>query len=45
VFDSGVEELYDLSNDPDESNNLINNPDLVGVRDELFAYGQMIRSG
>ena len=43
VFNSGAEELYDLNNDPDEANNLRNDASLASVRDELFAYGQMIR--
>ena len=37
------EELYDLDNDPDEANNLIDDVSLGNVRDELHAYGLMIR--
>ena len=48
VFNNGNEELYDLANDPDEANNLINNlindASLSVIRDELFAYGTSIRS-
>lgn len=43
VFNNGSEELYDLDNDPDEANNLIDDVSLGSVRDELHAYGLMIR--
>ncbi len=43
VFNNGSEELYDLDNDPDEANNLIDDASLSSVRDELHAYGLMIR--
>ena len=43
VFNNGNEELYDLANDPDEANNLINDASLSVIRGELFAYGVSIR--
>lgn len=44
VFNNGTEELYDLQADPDELANLLPaDAALQQIRDELFAFGAMVR--